>query len=175
MQLDGSVQALKAWVKCPDAWHMATFHVVHVSKEQGRAYSCICLLGHGAFLLEVPATSLQGVVTLSGLQVVLGMPHRGRLNVLCTLLGKPAGELFQEMDNAQSRFHVGDVKYHLGQSSLLSFPHQACPHRHAPVLVGGVQPLYCCCCAAPLGQPQVALSQVVPAACFLADLAGPDA
>ena len=65
-------------------------------------------------------------------QVVLGMPHRGRLNVLCTLLGKPAGALFQEMDNAQSRFHVGDVKYHLGQSALLSFPQQVRLRSHRP-------------------------------------------
>ena len=73
-------------------------------------------------------------------QVVLGMPHRGRLNVLCTLLGKPAGALFQEMDNAQSRFHVGDVKYHLGQTSLLSFPQQVCSTQccsHVPVMKPG--------------------------------------
>lgn len=50
--------------------------------------------------------------------------RRGRLNVLCTLLDKPPGALFAQMNNAQSQFHVGDVKYHLGQSGLLSFPTQ---------------------------------------------------
>lgn len=55
-------------------------------------------------------------------QIFVGMPHRGRLNVLCTLLGKPPGALFAQMNNTQSQFHVGDVKYHLGQSATLSFP-----------------------------------------------------
>ncbi|KAK9809577.1 hypothetical protein WJX73_003787 [Symbiochloris irregularis] len=57
-------------------------------------------------------------------EILVGMPHRGRLNVLCTLLDKPPGALFAQMNNAQSQFHVGDVKYHLGQSGLLSFPTQ---------------------------------------------------
>ena len=55
-------------------------------------------------------------------QIFVGMPHRGRLNVLTTLLAKPPGALFAEMNNAQSQFHVGDVKYHLGQSATLKFP-----------------------------------------------------
>lgn len=55
-------------------------------------------------------------------EILIGMPHRGRLNVLCTLLGKPPGAVFAQMNNAQSQYHVGDVKYHLGQSGLLSFP-----------------------------------------------------
>ena len=70
------------------------------------------------------------------LQVVLGMPHRGRLNVLCTLLGKQPGLLFAEMDNAQSRWHVGDVPFHLGQSAELSFPQPVRPSPPPP----GVQP-----------------------------------
>ena len=64
-------------------------------------------------------------------QVFVGMPHRGRLNVLCTLLGKPPGALFAEMNNAQSQFHVGDVKYHLGQSAVLALPpHVSSPQMH---------------------------------------------
>ena len=54
-------------------------------------------------------------------QVVMGMPHRGRLNVLCTLLGKQPGALFAEMDHQQSTWHVGDVPFHLGQSARLAF------------------------------------------------------
>ena len=47
----------------------------------------------------------------------IGMPHRGRLNVLCNLLQKPAGLLFSEMQQSISDFHVGDVQYHQGTSS----------------------------------------------------------
>ncbi len=54
----------------------------------------------------------------------VGMPHRGRLSLLCNLLGKPPGALFGEMEGRQSEFHVGDVKYHLGQSATLACPIQ---------------------------------------------------
>jgi 2-oxoglutarate dehydrogenase complex dehydrogenase (E1) component-like enzyme len=49
-------------------------------------------------------------------RVEVGMAHRGRLNVLVNLLGKPVGALCSEMEGRQSEFSVGDVKYHLGQS-----------------------------------------------------------
>ena len=51
-------------------------------------------------------------------EVVIGMAHRGRLNVLAHILGKPYGTIFQEFagrhheTNAASE--TGDVKYHLG-------------------------------------------------------------
>lgn len=57
--------------------------------------------------------------------LLVGMPHRGRLNVLCTLLQKPPGALFAQMNNAQSQYHVGDVKYHLGQGADLTFASEA--------------------------------------------------
>ncbi|HEX6402695.1 MAG TPA: multifunctional oxoglutarate decarboxylase/oxoglutarate dehydrogenase thiamine pyrophosphate-binding subunit/dihydrolipoyllysine-residue succinyltransferase subunit [Pseudonocardiaceae bacterium] len=50
-------------------------------------------------------------------EVVLGMPHRGRLNVLANLVGKPYSQIFQEfegnLDPGQAH-GSGDVKYHLG-------------------------------------------------------------
>ena len=50
-------------------------------------------------------------------EVVIGMPHRGRLNVLANIVGKPLHVLFNEfegnMDPAQAG-GSGDVKYHLG-------------------------------------------------------------
>lgn len=55
----------------------------------------------------------------------MGMPHRGRLNLLCNLLHKPAGLLFGELKQAVSEFHIGDVQYHQGQASTLTFPKQA--------------------------------------------------
>src|SRR6185437_1608768 len=50
-------------------------------------------------------------------EVVIGMPHRGRLNVLANLVGKPYSQIFREfegnLDPGQAH-GSGDVKYHLG-------------------------------------------------------------
>ena len=51
-------------------------------------------------------------------EVIIGMAHRGRLNVLINILGKSPAELFREFEGkAQSSGGTGDVKYHLGFSS----------------------------------------------------------
>ncbi|WP_301206083.1 multifunctional oxoglutarate decarboxylase/oxoglutarate dehydrogenase thiamine pyrophosphate-binding subunit/dihydrolipoyllysine-residue succinyltransferase subunit, partial [Corynebacterium stationis] len=50
-------------------------------------------------------------------EVVIGMPHRGRLNVLFNIVGKPLAELFAEFDGNFKGGQAGgsgDVKYHLG-------------------------------------------------------------
>jgi multifunctional 2-oxoglutarate metabolism enzyme len=50
-------------------------------------------------------------------EVVLGMPHRGRLNVLANLVGKPYSQIFREFEGNQDPGQAhgsGDVKYHLG-------------------------------------------------------------
>ncbi len=51
-------------------------------------------------------------------EVVLGMPHRGRLNVLANTIGKPLSQIFAEFEgNDPSSYQgSGDVKYHLGAS-----------------------------------------------------------
>src|SRR4030081_2938271 len=53
-------------------------------------------------------------------EFVVGMPHRGRLNVLANFMGKPVAAIFSEFQgNAANPEHVqgsGDVKYHLGTS-----------------------------------------------------------
>ncbi|MBX7075379.1 MAG: 2-oxoglutarate dehydrogenase E1 component [Pirellulales bacterium] len=52
-------------------------------------------------------------------EIVLGMAHRGRLNVLANIMGKNARKIFREFDDADPELHIGrgDVKYHLGYSS----------------------------------------------------------
>ncbi len=51
-------------------------------------------------------------------EVIIGMAHRGRLNVLINILGKSPAELFREFEGkVQSNGGTGDVKYHLGYSS----------------------------------------------------------
>jgi 2-oxoglutarate dehydrogenase E1 component len=53
-------------------------------------------------------------------EFVIGMPHRGRLNVLANFVGKPFAAIFSEFQgNSTNPEHVhgsGDVKYHLGTS-----------------------------------------------------------
>ncbi len=52
-------------------------------------------------------------------EAVLGMPHRGRLNVLTNIMGKSPGDIFTEFEDVdpETMFGGGDVKYHLGYSS----------------------------------------------------------
>ena len=53
-------------------------------------------------------------------EIVIGMPHRGRMNVLTTIMGKPYSELLSifngNLDFPESVDTSGDVKYHLGAS-----------------------------------------------------------
>jgi 2-oxoglutarate dehydrogenase E1 component len=50
-------------------------------------------------------------------EAAIGMPHRGRLNVLTNIVGKPYGKVFNEFEgnlDPKSMHGSGDVKYHLG-------------------------------------------------------------
>jgi len=58
-------------------------------------------------------------------EVVMGMAHRGRLNVLVNILGKSPAMLFAEFEGTHSKSdpdRPGDVKYHLGYASDIQTP-----------------------------------------------------
>lgn len=56
-------------------------------------------------------------------EIVIGMAHRGRLNVLVNTLGKPPSMLFAEFEGKKaSDLSAGDVKYHMGYSSDVGTP-----------------------------------------------------
>ncbi|GER85907.1 2-oxoglutarate dehydrogenase E1 component [Dictyobacter vulcani] len=72
---------------------------------------------------------ISGAVDSETKEAVIGMAHRGRLNVLAHVLGKPYGAIFTEFSHAKHEEGVpltdsfgfgwtGDVKYHLGAEHL---------------------------------------------------------
>jgi 2-oxoglutarate dehydrogenase E1 component len=78
---------------------------------------------------EALAPALEQIIKRGGSlgvsDIVLGMPHRGRLNVLAAVMGKPYHVIFHEFQGGSSVPSdiegSGDVKYHLGASSDRSF------------------------------------------------------
>ncbi|MDD2845966.1 MAG: 2-oxoglutarate dehydrogenase E1 component [Rhodoferax sp.] len=66
---------------------------------------------------------IQQAGSLGVQEIVIGMAHRGRLNVLVNTLGKMPADLFAEFDHtAPEDLPAGDVKYHQGFSSDVTTP-----------------------------------------------------
>ena len=59
---------------------------------------------------------------LEAKEMVIGMAHRGRLNLLVNILGKSPGDLFGEFEDKHKVKGSGDVKYHQGFSSNVQTP-----------------------------------------------------
>ncbi len=78
---------------------------------------------------ESMVPSLEQIIKRGGAlgvaDIVIGMPHRGRLNVLAAVMGKPYRAIFHEFQGGASLPSdvegSGDVKYHLGASSDRAF------------------------------------------------------
>jgi 2-oxoglutarate dehydrogenase E1 component len=78
---------------------------------------------------ESTAPALEQIIKRGGAlgvrEIVIGMPHRGRLNVLAAVMGKPYHHIFHEFHGGsvtpQDVDGSGDVKYHLGASSDREF------------------------------------------------------
>ena len=71
-------------------------------------------------LIPMLDTLVESAAEIGVEQVVIGMPHRGRLNVLAHLLGKPLEMIFSEFESSFLPEDIqghGDVKYHMGYSS----------------------------------------------------------
>ncbi len=79
-------------------------------------------------------------------EVVIGMPHRGRLNVLANIVGKPYSKIFNEFEgniDPGTAQGSGDVKYHLGAQRHLRSRERRQDRRRThrePVAPGGGQP-----------------------------------
>jgi 2-oxoglutarate dehydrogenase E1 component len=78
---------------------------------------------------EATITALEEIIhsarRLGAEEIVLGMPHRGRLNVLANIMQKPYAAIFSEFQgnpaNPEDVQGSGDVKYHLGTSADREF------------------------------------------------------
>ena len=89
-------------------------------------------LGQKRFSLEGGETTIPALQTIinktaemSVKEVVIGMAHRGRLNVLSNILGKTYEQIFTEFEgnvNPDLTMGDGDVKYHLGYASHINTP-----------------------------------------------------
>jgi len=75
------------------------------------------LEGNDSLIVAIDAL-IQGSGVLDTKEVVIGMTHRGRLNVLINILGKSPLQLFDEFEGKiDEHLESGDVKYHQGYSS----------------------------------------------------------
>ncbi|MBF33192.1 MAG: 2-oxoglutarate dehydrogenase E1 component [Hyphomonadaceae bacterium] len=78
---------------------------------------------------EAAVPALEQIIKRGGAlgvnEIVVGMPHRGRLNMLAAVMGKPYEKIFHEFQGGSTQgaegFGSGDVKYHLGASSDRAF------------------------------------------------------
>lgn len=81
----------------------------------------------GDSLIPLLDTLIQHAGEAGVKETVIGMAHRGRLNVLVNTLGKPPRVLFDEFEGKfehhhGDRAHTGDVKYHMGFSADVATP-----------------------------------------------------
>lgn len=76
----------------------------------------------GESLIPLMDELIQRSGTYGAKEIVIGMAHRGRLNMLINTFGKKTSDLFDEFDGKAHYDHSGDVKYHQGFSSNVMTP-----------------------------------------------------
>ncbi len=82
----------------------------------------------GDALMPMLEFSVQMGTPLHIEEIVIGMAHRGRVNVLANFMGKALGDILAEFDGIARIDHAydGDVKYHLGYSCDKETPNGPC-------------------------------------------------
>jgi 2-oxoglutarate decarboxylase len=99
-----------------------------ITAEMFEKFLHLKFVGHKRFSLEGAETVIPVLDTiLSRLadfhvkEAVLGMAHRGRLNVLANIIGTPVAKMLSEFEENFDPYAIqgsGDVKYHLGSSGI---------------------------------------------------------
>ncbi len=123
------IENYPAWRKFSDAERIEILEKL-VAAETLERYLNSKYVGQKRFSLEgadslIPL--LHELIQYSGEspteEIVIGMAHRGRLNVLINIMGKSPAQLFQEFSgDVDYQGRTGDVKYHLGYASDISTP-----------------------------------------------------
>jgi 2-oxoglutarate dehydrogenase E1 component len=95
-------------------------------------------IGQKRFSLEGGETTIPALDAMINMaaehevkEVVMGMAHRGRLNILANILGKTYEQIFSEFEGTaklDQTMGSGDVKYHLGYGSELKTPTEKTVH-----------------------------------------------
>ena len=103
-----------------------------VAAEGFEKYLHTRFVGHKRFGLEgaettipVLATILSEAAGMGVAEAVIGMAHRGRLNVLANIIGTPLAKIlseFEEITDPLATHGSGDVKYHLGSAGKFRSP-----------------------------------------------------
>ncbi|MFB3813185.1 MAG: 2-oxoglutarate dehydrogenase E1 component [Terriglobales bacterium] len=75
---------------------------------------------------------LNGAIAHRATMAVLGMSHRGRLNVMAQIVGRSAAEIFSNFEDVDPRSVLGggDVKYHIGSTGDYAAPDGKTIHIH---------------------------------------------
>ncbi len=76
----------------------------------------------GESLIPMLDTMIQRAGDQNTKEIVIGMAHRGRLNVLVNIFGKNPSDLFEEFEGKRPLNTSGDVKYHQGFSTNVHTP-----------------------------------------------------
>ena len=95
-------------------------------------------IGQKRFSLEGGETTIPALDTIINVaadndvqEVVIGMAHRGRLNILANVMGKTYEQIFSEFEGTATLDQTmgsGDVKYHMGYGSELQTPNNKTVH-----------------------------------------------
>jgi len=91
-------------------------HFIHTKYLGAKRFS----VEGGEAVIPLLDTLIGTAADLGVREAMIGMAHRGRLNVLANILGKAHGDIFEEFEDAFERpqhLGSGDVKYHLGYSA----------------------------------------------------------
>lgn len=115
------IEPLEGTISYPAAKKQHILHLLNQA-ESFETFLHTKYVGQKRFSLEGAETLIPMLATLLEKDIhdlIIGMPHRGRLNVLVNILHKSYAEIFSEFEDvAQDTFETsGDVKYHKGYSS----------------------------------------------------------
>ncbi len=103
-----------------------------VAAEVFEKYLHTRFIGHKRFSLEGAETTIPVLATILAeaarihiAEAVIGMAHRGRLNVLANIIGTPLAKMLSEFEEITDPMAIqgsGDVKYHLGSAGKFRSP-----------------------------------------------------